>query len=88
MSSRTLCCLAILVYLLVTCSFEHILPPVVASVGPSQNDGFVTVEVEGRGDSVTTATQDAIANGLRRNVGEYVTSETVIENAEVVEDLI
>lgn len=63
-------------------------PETIPSVASSQDEGWVTVEVEGRGDSVATATQDAIANGLRRIVGEYVTAETVIENEEIVEDLI
>ena len=47
-----------------------------------------TVEAEGRGATVVDAKKDAIVNGLRQIVGEYVRSDTVIENDEVVEDVI
>jgi|GEM_PF-3350650 len=47
-----------------------------------------TVEAEGRGATVVDAKKDAIVNGLRKIVGEYVRSDTVIENDEVVEDVI
>lgn len=66
--------------------------PSTASTGSillqDESEDWVTVEVEGRGDSVKSATQDAIANGLRRIVGEYVTADTRIIDDELVEDVI
>jgi hypothetical protein len=71
-----------------TVSVAHPRPLTVPAGVLAQDEDWVTVEVEGRGETVKAAIQDAIANGLRKIVGEYVTTETMVENDEIVEDLI
>ena len=48
----------------------------------------VTVTATGRGATIGEARKDAIMNALREVVGEYIESDTVIENEEVVTDTI
>lgn len=71
-----------------TVSVVHARPLTVPAGVLTQDEDWVTVEVEGRGETVKAAIQDAIANGLRKIVGEYVTTETVVENDEIVEDVV
>ena len=71
-----------------TVSVVHARPLASPAGAVAQDEDWVTVEAEGRGETVKAAIQDAIANGLRKIVGEYVTTETVVENDEIIEDLI
>jgi len=71
-----------------TASVVHARPLAAPAGVLTQDEDWVTVEVEGRGETVKAAIQDAIANGLRKIVGEYVTTETVVENDEIVEDVV
>ena len=62
----------------------------VAAVGEgvvaSWQDGPVTVEATGRGESLREARKEAIAAALRKVVGEYVEADVVIANDEVVKN--
>ena len=71
-----------------TVSVVHARPLAAPAGVLAQDEDWVTVEAEGRGASLVAAKQDAIANGLRQLVGEYVRSETVIEDDEIVKDVI
>ena len=62
----------------------------VAAVGErvvaSPQDGPVTVEATGRGESPKEARKEAIVAALRQIVGEYVEADVVIANDEVVKN--
>ncbi|MBC8523198.1 hypothetical protein H8D29_04665, partial [PVC group bacterium] len=72
--------------------FISLLALIVTITNPSlafaQSADPVTVEVTGRGLTMVDARKDAIMNALRQVVGEYVESDTVIENEEIVTDTI
>ena len=61
---------------------------VATAIAFAQSADPVTVEVTGRGLTMVDARKDAIINALRQVVGEYVESDTVIENEEIVTDTI
>ncbi len=56
------------------------------SVMASPQDGPVTVEATGRGESPKEARKEAIVAALRQIVGEYVEADVVIANDEVVKN--
>ena len=62
--------------------------PASASVLALPQEEWETVEVEGRGASPSEAKQNAITEGIRRIVGEYIEQYTEIKDGEVVEDTI
>ncbi len=55
---------------------------------PAQGGHAITVESRGSGESRLEARKDAIVNALRKAVGEYVESEIIIENEDIVTDSI
>ncbi len=65
-----------------------VLSPAAASVLALSQEEWITVEVEGRGASPSEAKQNAITEGVRRIVGEYIEQNTEIKDGEVVEDTI
>ncbi len=52
----------------------------------SQSPRYVTVEVDGVGDSPQTAVRNATENGLKRVLGSYMDTETRIEERSKVEN--
>ena len=59
-----------------------------ASNSIAQSADPITIEVRGVGQTQGEARKDAIMNALRQIVGEYIESDTVIENNELVTDTI
>ncbi len=57
-----------------------------ANAAASSQDGPVTVEATGRGESPKEARKEAIVAALRQIVGEYVEADVVIANDEVVKN--
>jgi hypothetical protein len=57
-----------------------------ANAAASSQDGPVTVEATGRGESPKEARKEAIVAALRQIVGEYVEADVVIANDEIVKN--